>query len=1177
MDFSTLTPGQKQTVTTLNSPLFVAAGAGSGKTFTLTNRVVWALTPGSGEDGKPYLDSLDQALVITFTRAAAEEIKERIRSALQKAGMESAALEVDNAWVSTIHGMCARILRSHALDLGIDPNFVMMSDVEAQEARELAIETALSEVQDLPEFDPLFKVHPARGGLSGNGPMSVSGMVEVLSNVIASAPNGIDSLVWGEDNTDWGYCFGSLRSRYEELLATSTHRFPEENEAISASISVIESAQMSTAPQSQDLKWAEALFPQIVKPNGTYWRAKACKAQYLEARELYEELQCQMLLGAEVSHRDLLLKLVKLVDALYQEKKDASCALDNDDLLRMALFAITTHPEIAQAYSEKFKLVMVDEFQDTSEQQVKMISLLSGIDACHLTTVGDAQQSIYRFRGADVGVFRRREAQMPLESRPQMADNFRSHDDILRFVKAICSSDDMIPDFMDLRAGRDEKKVKNRERYQNLSLPRICVELTVNEKTGRKSAPSSSVVQLAAAQVADRLAQLHKEGVPLSDMALLLGRMKNTAVYVDAFRSRGLECVVTGGSTFSTTEEVGIVSDLLQTLANPHDSESIFSVLTSSMFALDANDLSLLATRRREQDNLLAKRPLEMGVCSQELVDEIPVSPRLQHAFETLNWAWSQVGILPVPNLLLEVLNRSGWMQRLEKLGAPGRSVAANIIAAVAYVRDLCEGAHLGIARAAREFAVWLRVAKAAPASLVGGELNAVSVMTVHSSKGLEFPVVAVAESLGDPAISPEKKGVLAITEGDNVYVELAPPAAGALSVVGEELPSSLDECTSLVERRAYLEYRDLREELAEKSRLLYVALTRAREYLIFSIPALHSTPKNKPETYTPTLAKSCIEALFSGVPPESGLSHVSYGGSDGALVRCIKATYSEEAGILPNTNITTGESLDLALLHSADKNVGNATFSLFDCGAEEAAKVMPEVLLHLKQDVYSYSMAQREQVDISDKPRIQSVYIAPMMTDPADTSFVGTTIAHEEVRGVHDDNPDDLEPRATNLGSAFHALAQYTVETGNIPSEQQCEAMAKSWGCTKAQLTRLNAALKRWYASEVRKEALSYERVRAEVPFFIERKGPLGNYLRGAIDLLAYNPGSDKAFVIDYKTGDAQKDFEQLKQSHQDQAQVYASVLLEQGFVKVTCAFVCVERDNGTGEPVVVRYEFEK
>ena len=110
MDMSTMRPGQRASITYLDGPLLICAGAGSGKTFTLTQRIAWALMPGSGADGAPFLSSIDEALVITFTNKAAGEIKDRIRQTLRAEGMQDEALKVDSAWVSTIHGMCNRIL-----------------------------------------------------------------------------------------------------------------------------------------------------------------------------------------------------------------------------------------------------------------------------------------------------------------------------------------------------------------------------------------------------------------------------------------------------------------------------------------------------------------------------------------------------------------------------------------------------------------------------------------------------------------------------------------------------------------------------------------------------------------------------------------------------------------------------------------------------------------------------------------------------------------------------------------------------------------------------------------------------------------------------------------------------------------------------------------------------------
>ena len=123
MNLESCTPGQREIVTTLDAPLMVSAGAGSGKTFTLTQRIAYAL---DASEGTPFAQGIDQVMAITFTKKAAAELKSRIKRLLCSLDQEDEALRVDNAWISTIHGMCARVLREHALELGIDPGFEVM-------------------------------------------------------------------------------------------------------------------------------------------------------------------------------------------------------------------------------------------------------------------------------------------------------------------------------------------------------------------------------------------------------------------------------------------------------------------------------------------------------------------------------------------------------------------------------------------------------------------------------------------------------------------------------------------------------------------------------------------------------------------------------------------------------------------------------------------------------------------------------------------------------------------------------------------------------------------------------------------------------------------------------------------------------------------------------------------
>ena len=203
---------QERIVRTLEGPLFVSAGAGSGKTFTLTQRVLWALTPGSkpreewADPNVPeaFLDSIDQVLAITFTDKAASELKERIRAALIAEGLDAQAERVDGSWISTIHGMCARIIRAHALDLGVDPAFAVADyadDLKRLAAehviRRLAERAALRDAgEDVPgagAFDELVGAFQIESAAAGSHDLdSLLKIVIAIMGKVSSSTSGLE-------------------------------------------------------------------------------------------------------------------------------------------------------------------------------------------------------------------------------------------------------------------------------------------------------------------------------------------------------------------------------------------------------------------------------------------------------------------------------------------------------------------------------------------------------------------------------------------------------------------------------------------------------------------------------------------------------------------------------------------------------------------------------------------------------------------------------------------------------------------------------------------------------------------------------------------------------------------------------------------------------------------------
>ena len=206
-----LKPGQITCINTLDQPLVVAAGAGSGKTFTLTKRIVHALESG-------FVRDIDQVLAITFTKKAAGELKSRIKSSLAAAGMMDQALKVDEAWISTIHGMCARILRAHAVELDIDPKFKVGAAAVLGEYLSDAINQALieAELNDPEQLDALFKAYPAQAQKRG---ASVEGMVRELVDRMSAAYEGAQAVRMCEEAVDATRCLAHVVDCADQLRA----------------------------------------------------------------------------------------------------------------------------------------------------------------------------------------------------------------------------------------------------------------------------------------------------------------------------------------------------------------------------------------------------------------------------------------------------------------------------------------------------------------------------------------------------------------------------------------------------------------------------------------------------------------------------------------------------------------------------------------------------------------------------------------------------------------------------------------------------------------------------------------------------------------------------------------------------------------------------------------------
>ena len=1134
------TPGQEKTIKTLDKPLFVAAGAGSGKTFTLTQRIVWALKEGSGADGKPYLNSLDQALIITFTNAAATEIKERVREALEKEGLHSAALQVDDAWISTIHGMCSRILKIHALDLGLDPEFEIINDMTRNQLVNISIEEVLRELSQDESYAEFLSTY------AGNRD-ALKSRIEMLISYAQSSPVGMDSISFVGDSSDL------------EVLKTELEDLDAALEALKGAIAATkpdEAEQLQSIQSELSSKLQQHLVLSITDFDQAFWEAlgKAVKAirsskeiKNVKDEAVYRLKVCSALFGLiqDMSEGQSLKDVTEQVYKLFKQKKLAVGGLDNDDLLHLTAKVFEEHPEIAAVYTDKFKLVMVDEFQDTDQQQVQMIKSLSGKDAQYLTTVGDAQQSIYRFRGADVDVFFRRQAEVSEDLQPRLVDNFRSHNEILRFVAKVCSADGMIPNFMDLSAGREEPATPFIAHS-----PRVYFEVTKFEKSGN-SKPGDDVTrnQLVAYQLADRINTfMQDEKIQAKDVAILMKSVKKAQPYIEALRTFGIESVVSGASTFGEQPEVQLIGSLLQALANMYDSyEGLFPVLSSEIFSLDASDLLLLGTNFGENGQRITNRDIAESVVNDAFNPPFEISPKLKNALEVLSNARSSLSNKRVSDVIKKVVLDAGWISRLQKMGNKGQSKIANIFAALEQIDSLQTDLSVGVASVARTFSQWCSTAKESPKVLHCSTQNAVTFMTIHASKGLEFPVVAVVGAVSDSKSGAGSKPFLHVRKDDSYQIVFSSSSKKLHELYDDchEVPTSLDECKNLLEWRMFLETQENEFDEQEQNRRLYVALTRAREAVI-----LTSTIDLTKEGISPRYTRKITDALFEEPPLSAGEHQFEYGGNLAGCMRVVQGSGKKDEPI---------QVEGLELVEPSDCNPSEEENSqaveTFDLYEKVQLSVAAETAYDQRKGFFSYSSAHQQMAEnFKVENNLQPVTETSVM--------LPGTLAD-----------DGVDP--TNLGSAFHELAQIMVETQSKVDEQTIDKLCLKNSVPQRAISRVKQALELWSNSAIRQEALAHDVVIAESPFTLQVDSEYGNYVEGAIDLLAYNKGSKDALVVDYKTGDKGLSATQIYEHHQMQANFYAYVLMQRGFTKVECAFVCVEVEEA-GQPHVARYTFD-
>ena len=1105
-----LTPEQQRAVARRDRSLMVRAGAGTGKTAVLVERFVRAVV----DDGTP----VEGILAITFTEKAAAEMKARVRSRFLELGRREEARAAEGAWISTIHGFCSRVLRAHALSAGIDPRFRVLDELEAERVATDAFDGAL-------------------GAFMGEGEDP-----QRLEMVAAYTPDRLRDMV--------RTAHARLRSRGERRPRLDEARPPlpdGERERLDAAAraalaelgGAAASATTSAAMEALErclsilarLPDAALAEPQELDGLSFAGRAKAlCSAACDAYREALDAYTALCTARREYLDHTMLRVLLDLYGERYEEGKRRRSGLDFEDLELIARDLLRGSDRSGagqpapsrtagrEQYAQRFTHVLVDEFQDVNPLQNELLERL-GRD--NLFRVGDERQSIYGFRHADVEVFRGHWERAAADGQAEsITVNFRSRGEVLDAIDLAFERE--WDDFEPLReapGARDPRPALD-----------PCVELLVTDRSKKRwddalgtEDPFGQALRAAtpwraaeARLLARRIEEIARDGgFEWRDVVVLLRATTSMAIYERALEERGIPTHVVGGRGYWTQQQVADLRHWLGALANPLDELALYSVLASPLagLSLDAVGLIGLHARAAKRDPWWALREPD------GLMELLPAADRRRAAafvslFEEERRAAPQVAL---ETLIDRAVTRTGYDRHILSLPAGGRRMAnVRKLMRMAREYEADEGRDLrGFIDALAERDVLQSREGEAP--LEAEALDAVRLMTVHRAKGLEFPVVCVADLGKDGR---EDDGSLRISDDGSLGLRLASLGGGSVDSAKLE--------------RIKAEQKTAGE--AEEKRIFYVAVTRAQQHLVLSgavdLEGLPE-PDELKEPMRWVLRAFCPSAMAS--PEPAGLHEDAREGRP-VRVRWWRLTPATADELLP--------AADRLPAGAEPEPAGGARQPELGLAALPAPRALPVSRL-------SYS-------GLEDYRRCSYRFYLEraLRLPPVDPPFSAEPLPESGIGPLL-------------RGTLVHELLErLDFRRPLVPSEQEVAALVETHAATAgpAEIDDLRDMVERFAASALCERLARARRVRTELPFSFTLEPPAAGgrsvLVNGVVDVHATEHG-DGLLVVDYKSDplDGRDPAELTAEAYSTQRLVYALAGLRGGARRVEVVHCFLEQ----------------
>ena len=883
-----LTPTQRRVVAARGNVL-VMAGAGTGKTKTLVERCLDCL---ERDDA-----AMDEMLIVTFTEAAAAEMRDRLRRAIEsRAQAESANRQLgaskqseggwaeqlarfDLAHIGTLHSFCLKLVREHFYELSLDPRLAILDEGEARQlANETLDEQFTEHYAGEDEFSlavqNLIQIH------GGGRDEQIRKLVLLLHHYSQARPDAAGWLAQQREKfssaepADWQrWLPEAIESWRDDWLPVLENLKSGNEKAVEMAAVLLRLTKVDMSADATASKaWREAaaeMLEQIISADAN-WPSKRKTILRRPLEDIFKEAEFLHSL-AEVKngtdplvedwswirgHMETLLRLAEEFVQALAERKRADGVLDFHDLEQFALkllwdFSTGRPTAAANTWRAKLKFIFVDEYQDINAAQDKIITALSrdGTDANRFL-VGDVKQSIYRFRLADPKIFRdyTHNWRSPLGEIIPLSENFRSREGLLNLTNSIFGilmREEIGGVAYDKDAELKFGAPQTRSDFSSAKDSAPRAEFLMRFKNTRNETREDEGSELAGLDDAQREARLvawrlqkliadrHEifddetksfRPVEWRDIAILLRSPRGRSeIFAKEFERAGVPLAVARGGFYESAEILDLLS-LLQLLDNPLQDVPCIAVLRSPLVGLSLDELAEIRLATKEHFWTALNRSAELGMRNAETTAKIS---KFLKRFSR----WRRLAkLVSLSQCLDEVLAETFYADWL-RAQPRGAQRAANVSGFLHLAHQFDQFQRQGLFRFLK-FIEAQQEAGAEPEVPAVATENAVRLMSIHQSKGLEFPVVVLAD-LAKRFNEQDLRGEIIFDEEFGLCPKVKPPHTGRRY---PSLPHWLAQ------------RRQKRELRGEELRLLYVALTRARDNLIL---ATSITEKNWNEKWT--------------------------------------------------------------------------------------------------------------------------------------------------------------------------------------------------------------------------------------------------------------------------------------------------------------------------------------